>query len=110
MRKKRKERKEHHSANAYSQDNDIDQITSHCIKVEIKCTIEWFTNDFQQALCEAAASGDLATVEELLSRDLGLNDIYVHAALHAAAQYEHLRIVKKLLNSEADSENIQSFD
>jgi len=40
MRKKRKERKEHHSANAYSQDNDIDQITSHCIKVEIKCTIE----------------------------------------------------------------------
>ncbi len=105
----RKKRTQQYTVNAHGQDVDVNQNTSLGINVEKSIAVERLTDDFEQALRGSAASGDLATVVGLLNHDLRLDNVYVNAALHAAAQNGQLRIVEKLLNPEAGTNGISSF-
>jgi len=96
----RKNGNQQYTDNAHGQDVDVNQNT---INVEKSIAVERLTDDFEQALRGSAASGDLATVVSLLNHDLSLDNVYVNAALHAAAQNGLIRMAQVRLTRLSDT-------
>lgn len=98
------------TVNAHGRDVDMNQNTSSGINVMKSIVAERLTGDFEQAIRESTASGDLATVVRLLKHILSLDNVFVNvAAVHAAAQNGQLRIVEKLLNPKAGTDGMSPF-